>query len=168
MLSELSSIKPDAKLDCSANSCPLEGTNDGNGENAQDELRFVSLNAAQAFAGSQGNFGLTEVSYRLEKPERDSPFYEENEDELKVLIREEIPADLNNKKILEKKQISTPLAHNLTFLNFRYYNNFRNEWGNKWELRNSKPPGAIEITLGLKGENGREETFRTAVFTYKQ
>lgn len=170
LITEFSSIKANSKLtetkDCFS-PCPIEGKNKGNGDNASDQIRFVSLNAAQAVAGAVGNYGEVEVSYKLKKNNRKNPFFEEDQDDnLKVLIREEIPAGIDDPKILKAKRITTPLAYNVTSLNFRYFKTtiLKQSWEDKWDrTRNSLPPVAIEITIGVKGGNGREEVFRTAV-----
>lgn len=169
-ITEFSSITAGSKLsdskDC-FNPCPIEGKNKGSGKNASDQIRFISLNASQPIAGAIGNNGLVEVSYKLKKNSSKSPFYDPDQDKnLKVLIREEVPAGIDDKKILKAKRITTPLAYNVSSLNFRYLINtvLNQTWENKWDrTRKAQPPIAIEITLGIKGENGRKEVFRTAV-----
>lgn len=170
LITEFSSITAGSKLsdskDCS-NPCPIEGKNKGTGRNAGDQIRFISLNASQPIAGAIGNNGQVEVTYKLKKNTSKNPFFDEEQDKnLKVLIREEVPAGIDDKKILKEKRITTALAYNISSLNFRYFKNtiINQSWEDKWDKnRNSQPPIAIEITLGVKGENGRKEVFRTAV-----
>ena len=143
----------------------FEGTNASKDEANADSIRFVTNNVPQVTSSTVPNFGLIEVSYRLEKPkDRDAderaPRY--------VLIRDEKPAEISeqNKELLEKRTRSLPLADNVAGLNFRYLLN--GEWQESWQNAQRPLPEAIEITLELLDELGDTQKFRTAIFVSKQ
>jgi len=128
----------------------LEGSG-GNG--GKDKLRFISSGTAQAAYGAFTNYGLVEIEYRLEKDPKGE------DSEIFLLLREEKPVAITDQELANSKRVVFPLADNITALNFRFLEN--GAWKNSWN--GVALPEAVEITLKVKGDNGLELPFRTAV-----
>ena len=146
----------------------FEGINTQSGEFARDSIRFVSSNAAQPFVDGPANYGTVEIRYSLRDTSGDEALRAGVETTVTksgktmVLVREEIPAAINNNADLQKKrQIVLPLAGNVAALNFRFLKD--GKWKNEWKELTPPLPEAIEITLGLEETDGSIEYYRTAL-----
>ena len=116
-----------------------------------DSMRFVSSGTGQVLFGGLQNSGSVDITYQL---------VQRGQNEL-ALVRIEQPAGDADKEQRKKQRIVFPLAENVTALNFRYRR--RGKWLSEWTLRQSGIPDAVEITLQVRGDADRVETFRTAV-----
>ncbi len=141
----------------------FKGVNKGSGASAKDSIQFISSGTAQAAYGAFANTGVVEISYSLvEDPEQSIEM--ENGEKTYLLIRNEIPADVRDKKTRESLRITFPIAANVTSLNFRYLHD--EAWVDDWsDGKRNRPslPHAVEITLAIAGEDGRLNKYRTAV-----
>lgn len=135
------------------------GINSGEGTKAKDSIHFIALNSQQPVFGAIGNYGMVQISYRLE--ERQGQKLEIGETESYMLIREEVPALVEDKDAIKARRITYPIADNVAFLNFRYYE--EGNWDDQWKDGRGRLPSAVEITLGVKGPDGSLDSFRTAV-----
>lgn len=122
-----------------------------------DFIQFVSASGSGTTYGSISNYGHIQIKYSLKKSKDDNskePSY--------VLLREEIPANVENKDIIKKRKIIFPVADNILSLNFRYLTN-NNKWQTSWTSKDRDLPKAVEITLKIKGKDGRKNLYRTSV-----
>ena len=140
----------------------MQGTDQHGGDADQDKLRFVSTNAAQPFVGGPANYGLVEVEYHLaENANSDEYSAAPGEASTMTLVREETPAGTNSKDIINSRRVVLPLAENIVGLNFRYLKN--GAWQKDWKETNPPMPEAVEISLKVKANSGKVETYRTAI-----
>ena len=78
-----------------------------------------------------------------------------------TLVREEYPAAVTEKEILKQRHFVTPIAEGILSLNFRFQK--EGKWLEQWRDQSPPLPEAVEITIGLKGEDDKVEYYRTAV-----
>lgn len=122
-----------------------------------DSIRFVTLGSSAS--SNLGNPGIVEVEYRVEATNlsREAPF---------ILLREEIPAGVDDRRILESRQFRSVLSDKIHSLQFRY--RFNRRWVNQWSASRETLPDAVEITLSVFTDSGGVDTYRTAVLLYRQ
>lgn len=135
----------------------MVGESKHDGDFDADRFRFVSANAAQAFVGSPGNFGLVEVEYRLENSKDNQPGSALPK---RLLIRAESPAGVTNPDTLKHRTIELPLAEDVVSLKFRFLKG--GKWQSGWHETASPLPEMIELTVGIKSSDDRVEFYRTA------
>lgn len=136
-------------------------------EGNRDSLRFLCSQGALAVIGGKANYGVVEIEYRLEEP-KGKRFTGDLTQETSnptglVLIREELPAGLRDKKLIEESRSSVAIADGISSLQFRYY--FGGKWLNQWSAGQTKLPDAVEITLEVDSSGKSKSVYRTAVFT---
>ena len=142
------------------------GQNGGTEREERDRLRFVSSNAAQAQFAAAPNFGLVEVEYRLEENrENDAGRREEDGPPGMILVREEMPAELPEKKIAEARRAIFPLAYDVAALGFRYLKD--GKWQEEWKEPLARLPEAVEVRLDLKSGPGQIARYQTAFYVSK-
>ncbi len=138
----------------------LRGENGKKGQYDSDKLRFVSSRAGQAYYGSLSNYGMVEVEYSLQDdPQSDKISL--NDEKSLVLVRVEQPAGVKNTDIIKERIVRFPISENIVSLNFRYRKN--GAWEDSWSEAQSILPEAVEISIKLKTDGGRVETYKTAV-----
>lgn len=131
----------------------LIGTGKDSGKTQSDSIRFVTEGISDA---NVGNPGVVEVTYQLTEIEGSRG---------NVLIRDEVPWGVIDKETVKKHHLSWPIAENIVLLNFRYYQQ-QDGWKNEWKA--PRLPLAVEITLQVKGDNGKIETYKTAIALTKK
>lgn len=140
------------------------GVDKKNGDHDADQIIFSSVGSGQVLFNAAQNFGVVQISYRLEQ-RRGSGLGTEatlgSDAEHSVLVREERPAQVVDKKKAEERTLIFPISDHVTSLNFRYRR--KNRWLNEWKEDQIGLPQAVEITLRVEDETGKGETFRTAV-----
>ncbi len=127
------------------------------GDYDSDSLRFVSANAAQAFVGSPGNFGMVEVEYRLDNSRDASP---SSSGPKRILVRRETPAGISSADTLTKRTVEIPLAEDVVSLKFRFMKS--GKWQDGWHETANPLPEMIEMTVSVRAPNDSVETYRTA------
>ncbi len=137
----------------------LEGLDKQGTSNDEDQLRFVSINSGQLFFNTVPSYGLVEIDYHLEdsRQQQRSPAKGN-----KILVREEVPADVRSEEIRKQRRVAFPIADNVAGLNFRFRR--EGQWLSEWKNQGARLPEAVEITLTLQGSEGKLDTYRTAVF----
>lgn len=140
-----------------AGSTFLIGKNRKSGGAPASSIRFVSTTGAQAIIGGDGNYGRVEVEYRLESNRPGAANGEKNF----VLMREETPAGITDKTLIDQQRIVFPIAENVTALRFRYWS--QGKWLTEWAANQSRLPDAVEISVGIAASSGESKTFKTAV-----
>lgn len=122
-----------------------------------DSIRFVTLGSSAS--STLGNAGIVEVEYRIEANNLApaAPF---------MLLREEIPAGVDDRRVLQARQFRSILSDKIHSLQFRY--RFNRRWVNQWSPRRETLPDAVEITLSVFTDSGGIDTYRTAVLLYRQ
>lgn len=135
-----------------------------------DSIRFVSDGVAQEPIGGLGNRGRVEVAYGLREAKREK---EELSDAPKTfeLMRGELSytgqPNLGATPGLEPndedkpKELQTPLMDNVVSLQFRYLQD--GKWIESWSDSQTRFPEAVEITLVLLDDRGKEEIYHTAI-----
>ena len=126
-------------------------------------VRFVCLNGAQAFYNAIPNYGLVEIGYHLEDSANKTfgSISRPGSEGRHVLVRVEVPADVQNKDIIKKKTLAFPLAEDVASLRFRFMKD--GKWLSEWKNQSAQLPQAVEITLKLVTPERKTETYRTAV-----
>ena len=142
------------------------GTKGRIGEYEADVLRFTSAGSGQVVFEGSSNFGVVEVEYRLEQAAATALMTTDPakipEGEVRtVLVRDEIPAEVKDKDTALARRVVFPLSENVVSLNFRFRR--AEKWLDEWPAKRQGYPGAVEITIGVRGEDGQVESFRTAV-----
>ena len=131
----------------------LIGTGKESGKAQSDSIRFVTEGISDA---NVGNPGVVEVTYQLT---------EIDDHRGNVLIRDEVPWGVVDKETIKKHRLSWPVAENIVSLNFRYYQQ-PDGWKTEWKA--PRLPLAVEITLQVKGDNGKIESYKTAIALTKK
>lgn len=157
----LNNVNPDGTTPTSAPVAPVPtymvSESKREGDFDADTFRFVSGNAAQAFVGSPGNFGLVEVEYRLEKSAKADP---SSSIPKRLLIRSEVPAGITSPDIIKKRRVEVPLAEDVVSLKFRFLKD--GKWQSGWKDSTTPLPEMIELTIGIRTGGDRVESYRTA------
>lgn len=139
------------------------GKNKSSGDAQQDSIRFLSSGVSETIFNGFSNHGVVEVGYEL-VPDSDVK-YDGSTKNTFILTRNEQPAAVENEKIIESKLLTTPIASNISSLNFRYLNE-DGAWVDDWDKNKSLIPKAIEIFIAIQNddEDAMETSFKTAVF----
>ncbi len=130
------------------------GKNQESGKSALDSIQFITESVSDITSGNQG---VVEILYTLkEDSERKDP-----EDEYKnyILVREEIPWGVKDENTAKKRKISWPIAENVVSFNIRYFS--QDSWQDEWT--GPIVPFAVSITLKVRGDGGKIETYKTAI-----
>lgn len=126
---------------------------------SNDSVQFISSSGAQAVVGGMANYGHVQIRYQLVDNPDDK---ESNNDEYprRLLVREETPAGVTEPDIIKQRRVVFPIAHNISALNLRYFNN--GKWIDQWMDDASGLPEAIEVSLSIANKDGKNETYKTA------
>ena len=135
------------------------GSNAKESSSDRDRMRFVSANGSQQLFGKLPNYGLVELDYRLEEPEDRTEQPKDGFPNL-LLVRGEVPAEVTDKDVVEKRSATLVLADDVVSLNFRYMKD--GKWQDEWAEQFTRLPEAVEVTLRLRASEDHIETYRTA------
>ncbi len=121
--------------------------------NPIDELDFVSRSHEKHYPDVREG-DLAEIGYRSEEDEGGGAFRT-------LLHREATLVDDDP----DRGGVTLAMCHHVRELNFRFYDETKEEWKEEWDTEGSDTPGrlprAVEIRLELEDEEGRTATFVT-------
>ena len=138
----------------------LVGVSGNIGNNAPaDSIAFMARGAGQHILGNQVFSGEVKLTYRLEEdPEQDR-----SQVRTYVLVREETPNIRPLEKAFERTMIF-PVCDRVVGLSLRYYDSENDEWHTEWgKAEQLGLPALVEITLGIRSNDGNLFTYSTAV-----
>ena len=122
-----------------------------------DQITFLAQEGGQYLPDGGRHSGLVQISYRLEEDP------ESTDRSARILVREEIPYTRPFDRAYGFT-MTFPVSRDVSALGLRYYSTAEEKWFNSWGIENRvNLPQIIEISIGIRSPQGKEQTLTTAV-----